>query len=222
MRLWRSRCSSSLKFETILPVFLIGSQCGPNILPHLLGGQWMHEQKGLQDWLTVVTGRTVSCYGNRDSPICSAAASSINTGFCELLAVFLWLLVCDVSQETQRDWIPLLWQQQEQEAQADNAGGCQAHHTKDHLMFQNIYGCSRWKKDRSQSGQRSRVTQTKTNSNEFHSDTAAVGNERSLLSAWAIHFLPCVFAVWSLGTRRCSPLTLIQSIMKQKNSSAGI
>lgn len=57
-------------------------------------------------------------------------------------------------------------------------------------------------------------------------DTAAVGDEcrkYGLLSAQVIHFIPCVFAVWSPGTRCRNPLTLIQSIMvKEKNSSAGI
>lgn len=60
----------------------------------------------------------------------------------------LRLLVCNVGQETQCDRVPLLWQQQEQESQADDAGGCQAHHTEDDLMFQNIYGYSRWTIDR--------------------------------------------------------------------------
>lgn len=88
----------------------------------------------------------MSRQGNRDSTVCSTPASSVDTWLCELLSVLLWLLVCDVGQETQCDWIPLLWQQQEQEAQADDAGGCQAHHAEDHLVLQDVHGCSRWKK----------------------------------------------------------------------------
>lgn len=87
----------------------------------------------------------VSCQGNRDCTICSTTASSVDTGLCELFSMVLRLLVCDVGQETQRDRVPLLWQQQEQEPQTDDAGGCQTHHAEDDLMFQNIYGCSRWK-----------------------------------------------------------------------------
>lgn len=56
------------------------------------------------------------------------------------------LLVRDVSEEAQRDRVPLLRQQQEQEAQADDAGGCKTHHAKDDLVFQNIYGCNKREK----------------------------------------------------------------------------
>lgn len=95
----------------------------------------------------------MSRQGDGDSTVGSAAAPSVDAGLCELLTVFFWLLVRDVGQKAQRDWVPLLRQQQEQEAQADDAGGCKTHHTEDHLMFQNIYGCSKWK-DWGQSGKR--------------------------------------------------------------------
>lgn len=93
----------------------------------------------------------MSRQGDGDSTIRSAAASSVDAGLCELLTVFFWLLVRDVGQKAQRDWVPLLWQQQEQETQADDAGGCKTHHAEDHLVFQNIYGYSKWK-DGGQSG----------------------------------------------------------------------
>lgn len=87
----------------------------------------------------------MSRQGDGDSTVCSAAASSVDAGLCELLTVFFWLLVRDVGQKAQRDCVPLLRQQQEQEAQADDAGGCKTHRAEDHLVFQNIYGCSKWK-----------------------------------------------------------------------------
>lgn len=85
--------------------------------------------------------RVMSCQGNRDSAICSTPAPGVNAGLCQLITVFFWLLIRDVGKEAQRDRVPLLWQQQQQEAQADDAGGCQAHHAEDHLVFQNIHGC---------------------------------------------------------------------------------
>lgn len=36
--------------------------CGPNISLHLLGGQWMHEQTGLQDWLAEASSRALPCH----------------------------------------------------------------------------------------------------------------------------------------------------------------
>lgn len=77
--------------------------------------------------------------GNGDSAIRSTPAPGVNAGLGQLVAVFLWLLIRDVGQEAQCDRVPLLWQQQQQEAQADDAGGCEAHHAEDHLVFQNIH-----------------------------------------------------------------------------------
>lgn len=94
----------------------------------------------------------MSCQGDGDGAVCSTAASSVDAGLCEFLAVLLWLLVCNSGQETQRDRVPLLWQQQQQETQADDAGGCQAHHTEDHLVFQNIHGYSRERKTGTREG----------------------------------------------------------------------
>lgn len=56
--------------------------------------------------------------------------------------MLLGFLVCDGGQKAQRDRVPLLWEQQQQEAQADDASGCQTHHTEDHLVLQHIHGCS--------------------------------------------------------------------------------
>ena len=110
-----------------------------------------HEHTELHDWLTEAPSRAhvvtaLSRQGNGDGAVCPTAR--VDAGLCELLAMFLRLLVCDGGQETHRDRIPLLRQQQEQEAQADDAGGCQAHHAEDHLVFQEIYGCSGWTKTR--------------------------------------------------------------------------
>lgn len=61
----------------------------------------------------------------------------MDAGISQLLSMLLRLLEC--GEEAQRDGVPLLRKQQQQEAQADDAGGSQTHHTEDNLMFQHIY-----------------------------------------------------------------------------------
>lgn len=102
----------------------------------------------------------MSCQGNGDSAICSTPAPGVNAGLRQLVTVFLGLLIRDVGQEAQRDRVPLLWQQQQQEAQADDAGGCEAHHAEDHLVFQNIHGC-RGRKRRRNTNQRKLITSSR-------------------------------------------------------------
>lgn len=98
------------------------------------------------------TSSATSRQRNGDSAVCPTAASGVNTGLSELLAVLFGLLVSDVGQEAQRDRVPLLRQQEEQEAQADDAGGCKTHHAEDHLMFQNVYRCSEKKEVTAEGG----------------------------------------------------------------------
>lgn len=86
--------------------------------------------------------RPTSRQRDGDGAVCPTAAPGVDAGLGELLAVLLGLLVCDVGQEAQRDRVPLLGQQQQQEAQADDAGGCKTHHAEDHLVLQNVYGWS--------------------------------------------------------------------------------
>lgn len=129
--------------DNTVAVILITSPSGPSILPDLPGGRWVLEQKGIQ------VSSATSRQRDGDGAVCPTAASGVHAGLGELLAVLFGLLVCDVGQEAQCDRVPLLGQQEEQEAQADDAGGCKTHHAEDHLMFQNVYGCSmrrrRWR-----------------------------------------------------------------------------
>lgn len=132
----------------------------------------------------------MSCQGNGDSAVCSTPAPGVNAGLRELLAMLLWLLFRDVGQETQRDRVPLLWQQQQQEAQADDAGGCEAHHAEDHLVFQNVHGCSRQTRRRD------------TNTSKWHG--AAVRKwvwTNTAYYQWVIHFIPCVLMLFTQGQK---------------------
>lgn len=56
-----------------------------------------HEQTG--SFMAVNKGHwqssDMSCQRDGDSAVGSTAATSVDAGLCELLAVFLWLLVCD-------------------------------------------------------------------------------------------------------------------------------
>lgn len=103
--------------------------------PPWVGNGETRAERASRYWWNSATSRQ----GNGDGAIRSTAAAGVHAGLRELLAVLLGLLVADGGQEAQRDGVPLLGQQQEQEAQADDAGCCQAHHAEDHLMFQNIY-----------------------------------------------------------------------------------
>lgn len=139
--LWSDRNSTSpewsQKFKTLLPHFLMDestwTEC-PTTPP-----VWALEKFGVSRLVNGGHYQSMSCQGNGNSAICATAASSVGAGVCELLAVVLWLFVRNGGQETQSDWVPFLWQQHEQEAQADDAGGSQSHHTEDYLMFQKIY-----------------------------------------------------------------------------------
>lgn len=79
-----------------------------------------------------------SCQGDWDSTVSSAAAAHVDTGLRQFLSVLLWLLVSECGEEAQCDRVPLLRQQQQQEAHADDAGCSQANHAEDHLMLQHV------------------------------------------------------------------------------------
>lgn len=115
------------KFMTILAVILMEktkSPSGPSVQCDLPGGQWLLE------WSSAS-----SCQRDGDGTVGPAATPRVNAGLGELLAVLFGLLVSDVGEEAQRDRVPLLGQQQEQEAQADDAGGGETHHAKDDLVL---------------------------------------------------------------------------------------
>lgn len=81
-----------------------------------------------------------SCHGDGYGPVGSAPAARVDAGFGELLAMLLRLLVGQGGEEAQGDSVPLLGEQQQKEAQADDAGGSQTHHAEDHLMLQHVDG----------------------------------------------------------------------------------
>lgn len=128
--------------DNTVAVILKTSPSGLSILADLPGGRWGPGQKGIQE------SSATSRQRDGDGAVRPTAASGVDAGLGELLAVLLGLLVCDVGQEAQRDGVPLLGQQEEKEAQADDAGGCKTHHAEDHLMFQNVYGCGKSRRRR--------------------------------------------------------------------------
>lgn len=71
----------------------------------------------------------------------------MNAGLRELLAVLLWFLVGQGGEEAQGDRVPLFGEQQQQEPQADDAGGSQSHNTEDDLMLQHVNGYSQTNKE---------------------------------------------------------------------------
>lgn len=127
----------------------------------------------------------MSCQGNGDSAICSTPAPGVNAGLRQLVTVFLWLLIRDVGQEAQRDRVPLLWQQQQQEAQADDAGGCEAHHAEDHLVFQNIHSC-RGRKRRRNTNQRTLITSSRNTTGQSGCKKMSV-DKNTAYYQWAIY-----------------------------------
>lgn len=130
-----------------------------------------------------------SCQGNGDSAICSTPAPGVNAGLRQLVTVFLWLLIGNVGQEAQSDWVPLLWQQQQQEAQADDAGGCEAHHAEDHLVFQNIHGC-RGQERRRNTNKRKLITSSRNITGQSSCKKMSV-DKHGLLSVSNL-LIPCV------------------------------
>lgn len=83
--------------DNTVAVILKTSPSGLSILPDLPGGRWVLEQKGIQE------SSATSRQRDGDGAVCPTAASGVNAGLGELLAVLLGLLVCDVGQEAQRD-----------------------------------------------------------------------------------------------------------------------
>lgn len=138
------------------------------------------------------TAQPGSRQGNGDGAVGPAAAPSVDAGLRQLLAVLLGLLVCDGGQEAQGGRVPLLREQQEQEAQADDAGGRQAHDTEDHLVFQNVHSYGMWGVEKQKQSEINYIMEDKPK------EAAAAADERSktgFQSAQAIHFILNVSAV---------------------------
>lgn len=131
----------------------------------------------------------MSRQGNGDGAICSTPAPGVVAGVRQLVPVFLRLFIRDVGQEAQRDRVPLLGQQQQQEAQADDAGGCEAHHAEDHLVFQNIHGCRGWQRRR----RYELITSSRNATGELGCKKMSV-DKHGLLSAGEL-LIPCVLAL---------------------------
>lgn len=75
----------------------------------------------------------------RDGAIDPASAPQVDAGVGDLIQVLLALLLLQAVDEPQGDFIPLLWQQHQQEANADDDGGGQADDVEDHLLLQEIH-----------------------------------------------------------------------------------
>lgn len=75
----------------------------------------------------------------RHCPIDPASASQVYTGIRDVIHVFFALLFLQAVDESQGNFIPLLWQQHQQKPDADDDGGSQAHNIEYHLLLQEIH-----------------------------------------------------------------------------------
>lgn len=76
-------------------------------------------------------------YGH--GPVGPAPGAQAHAGPGALVPVLLPLLLLQAVDEPQGDFIPLLRQQHQQEADADDAGGSQAHDVEYHLLLQEVH-----------------------------------------------------------------------------------
>lgn len=77
--------------------------------------------------------------GYRHCPIGPASGPQVYTRISDVLHMFLTLLFLQAVDESQGDFVPLLWQQHQQKPNANDNGSGQADDIEDHLLFQEIH-----------------------------------------------------------------------------------